>query len=567
MSPSSSSIPPARTSKYTPLVVLGRGGMGTVYLAVARGPGGFNKLQVVKYLRPELAEDEDFLKMFLDEARLSASLNHPNIVQTNEVGQDGDHYFIAMEYVEGKTLLSILGRAKKMTPMPLGMHLRILCDALTGLHCAHELNDIDGTPLNVVHRDVSPQNVIVSFEGQVKLLDFGIAKAANSSSETRTGVLKGKFCYMAPEQMLGIGTDRRSDVFAAGVMLWHAITSERLWKVGTSDMEIFSHVTAGDVPKPSDVAEVDPELERICLRAMATKPEDRYPTAAALKQDIEAWLASSGDRTTSRDIQSYLNELYAEDRRKLKTAIEERLRAVHSGRPSLPALESHGAVESGAAEQRSGASSLASAVSSESSAPPPAARKGKTAAVLLAAVLVAVGVVVTVQAKKSHRADHDDVRSSAAAAPAPEATTTELKFSLSPADASVFLDDRPLPLAAGTGTAPRDNSVHTLRVEAPGHTPASQTVTLDAPKVFVSMALEKTKEPPAVQTPPPPAPAPIARGLPARGRTSPAVKPEAPAETAPPTSPSSAPSAAPTNEMKPLTPKVRRPLDQSDPWK
>jgi len=544
--------------------------MGTVYLALARGPGGFNKLQVVKYLRPELAEDEDFLRMFLDEARLSASLNHPNIVQTNEVGQDGDHYFIAMEYVEGKTLLSILGRAKKFTPMPLGMHLRILCDALTGLHCAHELNDIDGSPLNVVHRDVSPQNVIVSFEGQVKLLDFGIAKAANSSSETRTGVLKGKFCYMAPEQMLGVGTDRRSDIFAAGVMLWHAITGERLWKVGTSDMEIFSHVTAGDVPKPSDVAEVDPELERICLRAMATKAEDRYPTAAALKQDIEAWLASTGDHTTGRDIANYLDGLYAEDRRKLKTAIEERQRAVRSGRPSLPALESQGAGDPGASEQRSGASSLASAVSSESSAPPPAARKSKTAAVLLAAALIAVGAVVTVQAtRKSDRTAHDDVPSPSPASPAPEATTTELKFSLSPADASVFLDDRPLPLTAGTGTAPRDNSAHMLRVEAPGHTPASQTVMLDTPKVFVSMVLEKTKEQAAVRTnpPPPPSPPTFARGLPVRGRPVATAKPDAPAETTAATPPSSAPTAAPTNEMKPPATKVRRPLDQSDPWK
>ncbi len=544
-----------------------------MYLAVARGPGGFNKLQVVKYLRSELAEDEDFLRMFMDEARLSASLNHPNIVQTNEVGQEGDHYYIAMEYVEGKTLLSILGRAKKFTPMPLGMHLRILCDALTGLHCAHELNDIDGTPLNVVHRDVSPQNVIVSFEGQVKLLDFGIAKAANSSSETRTGVLKGKFCYMAPEQMLGVGTDRRSDVFAAGVMLWHAITGERLWKVGTSDMEIFSHVTAGDVPKPSDVATVDPELERICLRAMATKPDDRYPTAAELKHDIEAWLTSTGDHTTSRDIANYLNGLYAEDRRKLKTAIEERLRAVRSGSPSLPALEPHAAGDPAGAEQRSGASSLASAVSSESSAPPAAPRKGKTAAVVVAAALVAVGVVVTIQAtRKSERSAHVDVPSAAPAAPAQEATNTELKFSLTPADASVFLDDKPLPVTAGTGTAPRDNATHTLRVEAPGHAPASQTVVLDAPKVFVSMVLEKEPTTPTARTnpspQPAPPPAPIARGVPVRTRSgSTNTRPDAPAaptETA--VASAAPPAASATNEMKPAR-KARHPLDQSDPWK
>lgn len=178
--------------KYHLLATLGRGGMAEVFLAVIQGPAGFSKLVVLKELRPELSSEPEFLSMFLDEARLAARLQHPNVVQTNEVGHEGSRHFIAMEYLDGQPLSRVLSRMRGQLPLPL--HLRVLSETLAALHYAHELRDFDGTPLAVVHRDVTPHNVFVTYDGEVKLVDFGIAKATDSSTETRTGVLKGADC-------------------------------------------------------------------------------------------------------------------------------------------------------------------------------------------------------------------------------------------------------------------------------------------------------------------------------------------------------------------------------------
>src|ERR1700722_16531169 len=180
----SSSASASTLGKYRLIAELGHGGMAEGYLAVAGGPAGFNKLVVIKQIRPQLAEDPEFLGMFLDEARLAARLSHPHVVQTNEVGQEGERYFIAMEYLEGQPLNRIVHRLQKSGGLPLALHLKIVGDALLGLHHAHELVDYDGTPLSVVHRDVTSHNVFVTYDGQVKVVDFGIAKALNSSTET-----------------------------------------------------------------------------------------------------------------------------------------------------------------------------------------------------------------------------------------------------------------------------------------------------------------------------------------------------------------------------------------------
>ncbi|MEO7729963.1 MAG: serine/threonine-protein kinase, partial [Kofleriaceae bacterium] len=186
--------------KYQVVAEIARGGMGVVYLAMTKGPGGFSKLVVVKELHPELVEDPAFATMFLDEAKLAARLNHPNIVQTNEVGNDGDRYFMVMDYLDGRGLDQIRRRARTAGGGPsLAMLLRVLIEMLSGLAYAHKLTDFNGAPMQIVHRDVSPQNVFVTFDGQIKLLDFGIAKAADSTHETQAGVLKGKVAYMSPE--------------------------------------------------------------------------------------------------------------------------------------------------------------------------------------------------------------------------------------------------------------------------------------------------------------------------------------------------------------------------------
>src|SRR5262245_45560386 len=200
--------------KYQLIANLGHGGMADVYLSVVHGPVGFNKLTVIKRLRPSLAEEQEFLAMFLDEARLAARLNHPNVVQTNEVAEIEGQYYIAMEYLDGQPLNRILTRAQKAGTLPRELLIRVVADCLAGLHYAHELADYDGSPLGVVHRDASPHNIFVTYDGQTKVVDFGIAKAATRSAETRGGVLKGKVAYMAPEQARSGEVDRRSDVFA-----------------------------------------------------------------------------------------------------------------------------------------------------------------------------------------------------------------------------------------------------------------------------------------------------------------------------------------------------------------
>src|SRR5271170_1756872 len=253
--------------KYRLIAEIGRGGMADVFLAVVQGPAGFNKLVVIKKTRPELAQDPEFLAMFLDEARLAARLNHPNVVQTTEVGQDGERYFIAMEYLDGQPLNRIRARAPAAFTTP--MQVRVLADTLAGLHHAHELCDFDGTQLGVVHRDATPQNVFVTYDGLVKVVDFGIAKAVDSSSETRTGVVKGKVTYMAPEQARGERVDRRADIFAAGVMLWEGVAGRRMWK-GIPELTVVHELINGKLPSIREaVPEVSDGLAKICERATA----------------------------------------------------------------------------------------------------------------------------------------------------------------------------------------------------------------------------------------------------------------------------------------------------------
>jgi serine/threonine-protein kinase len=301
--------------------------MGVVYVALAHGPGGFAKLKVIKRLRAEIADEPRALRMFLEEAKLAARLLHPNVVQTNEVGFDGKHYFIEMEYLEGQPLSAIMRRGSSKggnVPLPLG--LWIVAQALAGLHHAHELRDLDGKPLHVVHRDVSPHNVFVTYDGGVKVLDFGIAKAADSQGETTTGLVKGKATYMAPEQAAHRPLDRRADVFAAGVMLWEILTGRRLWE-GLDDFEIFLKLREGPVPPPSTAcSDVAPELEAICMRAVAMRPEDRFATAAELQSALEEHLETSGARVGSKALAKWMNEALADKRAQVKAEIEEQIR-------------------------------------------------------------------------------------------------------------------------------------------------------------------------------------------------------------------------------------------------
>jgi serine/threonine-protein kinase len=315
--------------KYRLLAELGRGGMGTVFLAVAEGRAGLRKLVVLKVLAPGLAEEPSAREMFLAEARLAARLNHPNVVQTFEVAREAGRDVIVMEYLEGHPLATILRRARQQhgAPMPMSMQLRIVADALQGLHYAHELTDFDGSPLKIVHRDVSPHNIFVTYDGVAKLLDFGIAKAVTSSSTTGDGTIKGKVPYMSPEQLAGEPLDRRADVFSMGVVLWDIVVGKRLW-YGMPDVAIMRELSTKTVPSLRDECpDVDPLLERIVMKALAPEKRDRYPTALELQLDIESYLSWQEVHDTTRSVGQYVADLFQDVRASTRSRIEQGLRS------------------------------------------------------------------------------------------------------------------------------------------------------------------------------------------------------------------------------------------------
>jgi eukaryotic-like serine/threonine-protein kinase len=333
-------VPPPTFGKYRVIAELGQGGMAEVYLAMVDGPfgSGFSKLAVVKRLRSNLVEDTDFIAMLVDEARISARLNHPNVVQTLEVGVENEEYFLAMEFLDGQPLHRVQRRALRSGQrLSREMSFLVIADMLSGLHHAHELSDYDGTPLNIVHRDVTPQNVFVTYDGTVKVVDFGIAKAAGRVQETKAGIVKGKVRYMSPEQALGAEVDRRSDVFAAGIMLWEAATGERFWR-GHEDMSIVQHLLKGQYdPSPRALdPTLHPELDALCQRAMAFSRDERYPTADAFRADLEAYLGAAmvGAR---RQLGPTVAGLFGPERAQVKDVIE-RAGRMSSTEPSMAAL-------------------------------------------------------------------------------------------------------------------------------------------------------------------------------------------------------------------------------------
>jgi serine/threonine protein kinase len=315
--------------KYRIVLPLGQGGTADVYLAVAEGPSGFTKLVVIKVLRKNLASDNEFRMMFLSEARLAARLHHPNVVQTNEVMEVDGAPVLVMEYLDGQPLSQVIVRGKQ-GGFTLAMQLRVLADALAGLHAAHELADFDGTKLGVVHRDVSLHNLFVTVEGHAKVLDFGIAKLERSLVETEVGMVKGKLRYMAPEQVAGDKLDRRADIYAAGVILWEALTGERMWRA-MSEPDIRARVLAGDLPTPETARpDVPAPLARICRRALSRAPGDRHATARELADELEAAMSELGLTASQREIGATVARLFQDVRGETKRAIESKL-----GRASL----------------------------------------------------------------------------------------------------------------------------------------------------------------------------------------------------------------------------------------
>ncbi len=274
--------------RYELLTEIASGGMASVFLGRARGVAGFERVVAVKVCHPHLRVDEEFAEMFLDEARLAAKIHHPNVVSTLDVGDDDGRLYLVMEYIEGDRLSGLIKAAgKRGRRIPPPVAARIFIDMLSGLHAAHELADNDGNDLSVVHRDVSPQNVLVGVDGVARITDFGIAKTEARVAEVGAAQIKGKLAYMAPEQIEGAMVTRRTDIYAAGVVLWETLTGRRLFR-GDTDLDTVQLVINGDVRPPSEiVTDLDPVFSAIVMKAIERDPEKRFATAVAFAEALE----------------------------------------------------------------------------------------------------------------------------------------------------------------------------------------------------------------------------------------------------------------------------------------
>jgi len=302
-----------RLGRYMVLRHLASGGMADVLLARTDGIEGFARHVVLKRIRAEHAKDQRFIAMFLDEARLAANLHHQNVVQVHDIGESEGEYFFAMEYLHGedlRTMLSIVSKTR--AHMPLGFVVSVISSVAAGLHYAHERRGPDKQPLNIVHRDVSPSNIFVGYDGSVKVVDFGIAKAAMRQGETRSGNLKGKVSYMSPEQCKLGAIDRRSDVYALGVVLYELATTTRLFK-SDSDYLVMDAICTGKIPLPRvRRSELPNELQTIIMKALATDPERRYQTADEMRVALEEFATRAQLTASASTIAGYVHKLCGE---------------------------------------------------------------------------------------------------------------------------------------------------------------------------------------------------------------------------------------------------------------
>ncbi len=598
-------------AKYRLLARLGHGGMADVYLAVAEGPKGFNKLQVLKLLRPHLTEQRDFLTMFQDEGRLAARLNHPNVVQTNEFGIESGRYFIAMEYLDGQPLHRIVREAGDRLELRFLLHT--LCEVLTALDYAHDLCDYNGEPLGVVHRDVTPHNVFVTYDGQVKLVDFGIAKTM-TSAETRVGQLKGKIAYMAPEQAMRVRIDRRVDVFSVGVMAWEAVAGERMWRKH-NEVQILHALTQGDLPHLLSVRpDADTELVQIIQRALAFEPTGRYATAGEFRQALEEYVERRGLRVLGRDWGAAVSELFEPQRAEIRDIIQQEMADAEQRRAETetvavelpPPTVSFGTNEEPSA---SGSSSLhapgmaavqpsvAPTAATPSTTPPaldPAPGDANAAATASALAVVDVGTVLdpldssntavgnaTLSTYPPRRSKTTVLLSVAALALAAgigglvmslhstpnaaevvaasstvaAASTARIEINVKPADAVILLDGKKVGSGSFARSFERDDKQHKLELLAEGYESYESMLTFDRDMSF-TLKLAKRSEGEDAPT-----------AEPATRKTSRPTRPRAAAKTV--RTPPSKPTA--TTDDLPALPKVaptkKKPaLDGADPW-
>lgn len=553
--------PPDRTlvrlGRYEIVQKLGAGGMADVYLAHQPGPFSASKLIVIKRLRSGMLDDGQFVQMFADESRLALRLNHPNVVQTYEAVAEGSDFYLALEFLDGKSLFQVLTHARG-EQMPLALHLWVLTQVLSGLHYAHELKEFDGSSMGIVHRDVSPSNVFTTYSGEVKLLDFGIAKSIGASTATREGIIKGKLGYAAPEQCLCKAIDRRTDLFAVGVMLWEAIAGRRRPMGETEASTYQARIQGTELPIDQAVPNAPPALVAICNRALARELEARFQTALEFRQAIERYLQTLAWKNGSEQLQRFMHDQFATDIEAMRQRIDEyfgRSRSMGTGRSTLrgntgltsstfgieeaPSLQTHGATHALPSWLRQ-----------------PLARWG-----IAAAAALTIGVVSWLGSARlstkdgeapipSARADGSSVPGTKlpeSAAPQQAAQVT-VSLVVSPSRAEVRLDGRQIsnPYRAAHG---RDAALHHLTASLAGYDSVEQDLFFDR-DIEINLLLDPLSQ------------------LPRKARwASPAARPPVPragAQAARAASPSSATSLAPGDSLR-VEKKSQR-IDESDPY-
>jgi serine/threonine-protein kinase len=503
--------------------------MAEILLASLTGPSAFERPVVLKRILPHLAENETFVSMFLDEARIAAGIRHPKVVQVQELVHAGGELFLVLEYVEGESVGGIMRRLwSHGEKLDYALAAHIIAEACSGLHAAHELRDPDGSPREVVHRDVSPQNVMVTYAGEVKVLDFGIAKAADRATRTETGQLKGKFEYMSPEQCRGKPLDRRSDIFSLGILLYELSVGRRLFRRADAPLATFQAICESPIPSPRETCSDYPEdLEAVCRKALARRPEDRYATALEMRRDLALVVRRLGrDEPEEEALSRLLQRLFA-DRIQEKLEMLQRLRA-GSNPTYIPEAEVDAAVEIPNVPETL-VTEPVTRVRARSG------RRVAFAAGVGVAGAVAVAVVAVAFARARVAASSPPAASNpVAVAPAPSAPLAPSSVSLlvesTPPGARVVVDGREAGTTPASIELPRGAEAVALEVSSAGYLTLSERVVPDADQHLI-LQLQPVP-PPAASS----AAAPTKRGSrPAPARAS--TRPSAPAPT---------PSPAPT---------------------
>jgi serine/threonine-protein kinase len=520
--------------KYRLIASLARGGMARVYLTLVAGPADFNKLVVLKVLGDGVSvPPEHSVKMFLSEARLAARLVHPNIVHAYEVGQSGGRFFIAMEYLEGQTYRALLRRAG-LGGVSLSEHLHILSELARGLYGLHSQTDFDGRPLDVVHRDVSPQNVLIGYDGQVKLLDFGIAETADTSvgavdparargAGARADAIRGKLDYIAPEQLRGENVDHRADVFALGVMLYEALGERRF--AGGPDVGNFEKVRArlagAEPPLPSIAPAAPPALVSIAERALALDPNRRWPSALSFAEALDAFAETQASPPRREALAWRLSKLFEKDRAALRKRVGREIERVRQGHfvelgsdgtaelPRLGSSEQASSAPGSHTTQRGpqGSEPAHRATTAADTLPVPASKLSRALRVVVPArswmVIASAAAVAAVLAwqtppdARTHETEGPSVAVGAvqgserplAAAPATSpvskglAATIHAQVAVTPEEAIVRLDNFELSTPASAEFV-RDGKPHLLEASARGYAPYRALVVFDRDRVI-----------------------------------------------------------------------------------